>query len=85
MPLYEYICNQCGHVCEFLQKISESPVTQCPQCGQEQLKRQVSATRFQLKGSGWYVTDFKNKDKTDTKTDTTDKPSTPSETETKDS
>lgn len=79
MPLYEYICGQCGHQCEYLQKISDEPKVLCPECGKNQLKRQVSATRFQLKGSGWYVTDFKNKDakpKETTSTDT-DKPAPP--------
>lgn len=62
MPLYEYTCTACGHACEFLQKINDQPMVKCPQCGQDRLKRQVSATRFQLKGSGWYATDFKKPD-----------------------
>jgi putative FmdB family regulatory protein len=71
MPLYEYQCANCGKTCEILQKIQEQPETTCPHCQQPQLQRQVSAPRFQLKGSGWYVTDFKNKDKPAAKTETT--------------
>ncbi len=63
MPLYEYQCVSCGKSCEILQKMREEPATVCPECGKASLKRKVSAPRFQLKGSGWYVTDFKNKDK----------------------
>jgi putative FmdB family regulatory protein len=62
MPLYEYQCTNCGKNCEILQKMNETVVT-CPHCGKDQLQRQVSAPSFQLKGTGWYVTDFKNKDK----------------------
>jgi putative FmdB family regulatory protein len=60
MPLYEYQCASCGKSCEILQKMQEEPATLCPECGKAALKRKVSAPRFQLKGSGWYVTDFKN-------------------------
>lgn len=63
MPLYEYQCTNCGESCELLQKVNEEPAVTCPNCGKDQLKKQVSASSFQLKGSGWYVTDFKNKDK----------------------
>ncbi|MCW5588715.1 MAG: zinc ribbon domain-containing protein [Legionellales bacterium] len=61
MPFYEYQCQACGHHFEVLQKISDTPLSQCPQCGKPQLSKLVSAPSFQLKGSGWYETDFKNK------------------------
>lgn len=60
MPIYEYRCGACGHHLEALQKMTESPLRKCPECGKSQLKRLVSASRFRLKGSGWYETDFKN-------------------------
>ncbi|HQT81798.1 MAG: FmdB family transcriptional regulator [Ferrovum sp. 37-45-19] len=59
MPLYEYRCQACGKASEMLQKMSDPPKTLCPHCGQEALAKQVSAAGFQLKGSGWYVTDFR--------------------------
>lgn len=59
MPIYEYRCSSCGHQHEFLQKLSDAPIRRCPQCGQEALEKMVSAAGFQLKGSGWYATDFK--------------------------
>jgi putative FmdB family regulatory protein len=61
MPIYEYRCAACGHDLEALQKMSEAPLRKCPDCGKSQLKRLVSASRFRLKGSGWYETDFKDK------------------------
>jgi putative FmdB family regulatory protein len=64
MPIYEYRCSACGHHLEALQKMTESPLRKCPDCGKSRLKRLVSASRFRLKGSGWYETDFKNKDET---------------------
>ena len=63
MPIYEYECGACGKRCELLQKINDPPVTECPHCKAGKIKRLVSPTGFQLKGSGWYVTDFRNKDK----------------------
>jgi putative FmdB family regulatory protein len=63
MPIYEYLCSDCGHRCDILQKISEPLKTQCPECHKETFKKQVSAPSFQLKGTGWYVTDFRDKDK----------------------
>ena len=63
MPIYEYHCQACGSELEILQKISEPPRRQCPDCGENQLKKLVSAASFQLKGTGWYATDFKDKDK----------------------
>ncbi|MBU6468584.1 MAG: zinc ribbon domain-containing protein [Betaproteobacteria bacterium] len=59
MPLYEYRCQSCGTSTEILQKMSDPPKTLCPHCGEEALTKQVSAAGFQLKGSGWYVTDFR--------------------------
>lgn len=60
MPIYEYQCGACGQLQEFLQKVSEPPKTRCVHCGEEALTKQVTAAGFQLKGSGWYVTDFRN-------------------------
>lgn len=60
MPIYEYQCGACGQVQEFLQKVSDAPRTKCGQCGEEALTKRVTAAGFQLKGSGWYVTDFRN-------------------------
>jgi len=61
MPIYEYRCDSCGHQQEFLQKVSDAPLTVCPQCGKPTFTKMVTAAGFQLKGSGWYVTDFRNK------------------------
>ena len=63
MPIYEYQCGACEHVFESLQKISDAPLTRCPDCGAEALKKLVSAPAFRLKGGGWYETDFKTGDK----------------------
>lgn len=60
MPIYEYRCASCGHELEALQKISDQPLRECPACKREALQKKVSAAGFQLKGSGWYVTDFRN-------------------------
>ncbi len=62
MPIYGYVCKSCGHMLDALQKISDDPLVDCPECGEPQLRRQLSAPRFRLKGKGWYETDFK-KDK----------------------
>lgn len=59
MPFYEYRCNACGHEFEAMQKMSDAPLTDCPQCGEPQLVKLVSAAGFRLKGGGWYETDFK--------------------------
>jgi putative FmdB family regulatory protein len=59
MPIYEYRCTLCGHEQEVLQKVSEPPLTQCPSCGKPGMQKLLSAAGFQLKGSGWYATDFK--------------------------
>jgi putative FmdB family regulatory protein len=60
MPIYEYRCASCGHQQEFLQKVSDAPLTVCTQCGKPTFSKMVTAAGFQLKGSGWYATDFKN-------------------------
>ncbi|NDI86432.1 FmdB family zinc ribbon protein [Undibacterium crateris] len=59
MPIYAYRCEQCGFAKDVLQKISDAPLTDCPECGKSAFKKQVTAAGFQLKGSGWYVTDFR--------------------------
>jgi len=61
MPIYEYQCVLCGHTFDQLQKISEEPLKLCPECHQPGLQKLVSAAGFQLKGTGWYATDFRNK------------------------
>src|SRR5690349_1736781 len=60
MPIYAYRCASCGHSRDVLQKISDPVLTACPACGAEQFQKQVTAAGFQLKGSGWYVTDSRN-------------------------
>ncbi len=59
MPIYAYKCDSCGHAKDVLQKMSDAPLTQCPACGAQTFSKQVTAAGFQLKGSGWYATDFK--------------------------
>lgn len=59
MPIYAYRCAACGHSRDVLQKLSDAPLTQCPACGAEQFAKQVTAAGFQLKGTGWYATDFR--------------------------
>ena len=63
MPIYEYRCQACGHQDEHLQKVSERPLSKCPACGKKSYKKQLTAAGFQLKGSGWYATDFKTTSK----------------------
>lgn len=60
MPIYEYRCSHCGHELEVLQRFSDPALTDCPSCSQASLAKLVSAAGFQLKGSGWYATDFRN-------------------------
>ncbi|MGH8747305.1 MAG: FmdB family zinc ribbon protein [Burkholderiales bacterium] len=60
MPIYEYRCSECGFQSEYLQKVSEPPLNVCPSCGKQTFKKLLSAAGFQLKGSGWYATDFRN-------------------------
>lgn len=59
MPIYAYKCSSCGHAKDVLQKMSDAPLTTCPACGLESFHKQLTAAGFQLKGSGWYVTDFR--------------------------
>ena len=61
MPIYEYLCDSCGVKKEHFQKMSDAPINNCPACGSENYNKLISAAGFQLKGSGWYVTDFRNK------------------------
>lgn len=59
MPIYAYKCASCGFAKDVLQKVSDAPLTDCPQCGAQAFSKQITAAGFQLKGSGWYVTDFR--------------------------
>jgi putative FmdB family regulatory protein len=61
MPIYEYVCDDCGHALEALQKLSDAPLRTCPACDKDALKKKISAPGFRLSGSGWYETDFKSK------------------------
>ena len=81
MPIYEYECAECGHLLETIQKMSEDPLKDCPSCNRPALKRLLSAAGFQLKGTGWYATDFKNsgQKKTDSKKTETSKTETSSD------
>jgi putative FmdB family regulatory protein len=63
MPIYEYVCRACGAERDVMQKISDAPLTRCPQCEAEAFEKKVSAAGFQLKGGGWYVTDFRGDSK----------------------
>jgi len=83
MPIYEYRCEKCGKTNEFFQKPSDPPMMTCPECGADSLKKLISSTSFQLKGSGWYATDYKSKPKEENKTE--DKSSSKEETKPKDS
>jgi len=60
MPIYAYRCGVCGHTKDVLQKLSDAPLTTCPSCGAPSFSKQLTAAGFQLKGSGWYATDFKS-------------------------
>jgi putative FmdB family regulatory protein len=70
MPIYEYRCSSCGHQQEFLQKVSDAPLTTCTACGKPDFSKMLTAAGFQLKGSGWYATDFKSKPAAGTATKT---------------
>ena len=59
MPIYEYQCTACGHELEMLQKVGDDPLTECPRCQKDTLRKALTAAGFRLKGSGWYETDFK--------------------------
>ena len=61
MPIYDFQCTSCGHKLELLRKISDASTTTCPNCNQETFNKMLSAPNFQLSGSGWYATDFKDK------------------------
>ncbi|MDF1646249.1 MAG: zinc ribbon domain-containing protein [Legionellaceae bacterium] len=63
MPIYEYQCYACHHTFDARQKMSDEPLKECPECGQNTVNKLVSAAGFQLKGTGWYVTDFKDQSK----------------------
>ncbi len=63
MPIYEYRCDACGHEMEVMQKMADDPLTECPECNEQALKKLVSAAGFRLSGSGWYETDFKSGNK----------------------
>ena len=67
MPIYAYRCDDCGHAQDFLQKMSDPLIAACPQCGSKNFAKQLSAPQFQLKGGGWYVTDFRDNGKKDGK------------------
>ena len=97
MPIYEYKCSACGHQEDHLQKLSERPLTKCPACGKKKYAKQLTAAGFQLKGSGWYASDFKGggkkpeagkpeakaEAKTETKTETKSETKTETKTEVK--
>ena len=92
MPIYGYRCAECGEEHEALQKVSEPPLTICPACGKPALQKQLSAAGFQLKGSGWYATDFKasakkpaekKTEKTETKTESKTESKSDTKTESK--
>jgi putative FmdB family regulatory protein len=86
MPIYEYRCAECQHQDEHLQKVSDPVLTACPSCGKETYRKMLSAAGFQLKGSGWYATDFKSKPaekKTDVKKDATAETKTEAKSESK--
>jgi putative FmdB family regulatory protein len=72
MPIYEYECKSCHHRFDLMQKITDVPTKQCPKCFQEAAVRLISAAGFHLKGTGWYATDYKNKDKKSTQSTETD-------------
>ena len=77
MPIYEYECGSCGHRLEAIQKMNEPVLKDCPSCGKATLKKLISAAGFQLKGNGWYATDFKGggkkKEKSEPSSDTAPK------------
>jgi putative FmdB family regulatory protein len=90
MPIYEYQCQACQYQFDAMQKISDHPLTQCPKCQQDSLQKLISAAGFQLKGSGWYASDYKSKPKpahseekssvsTETKAESNTKPAESSE------
>jgi putative FmdB family regulatory protein len=79
MPIYAYKCGSCGHAKDVLQKVSDAPLTVCPSCGAEAFSKQLTAAGFQLKGSGWYATDFRGGNSAAPAADkAADKPAAPS-------
>lgn len=83
MPIYEYECTSCHHHFDLMQKVSETPIKQCPKCFEDTATRLISAAGFQLKGSGWYATDFKNKDKPEAKKESDKTKSSPADAKSK--
>ena len=84
MPIYEYRCAACGHQEDHLRKLSDAPLTKCPACGKKKYEKQLTAAGFQLKGSGWYASDFKGgKKETEAKPDAKPEAKAESKTETK--
>ena len=75
MPIYEFQCQSCGNEVEIIQKISDTPLTDCETCGKPEMKKMVSAAAFRLSGSGWYETDFKKGAKKNLTAKNDDKPS----------
>ena len=69
MPIYPYVCTECGHEFDALQKVSDDPLTECPACGKHALRKRLTAPAFKLKGTGWYETDFKHGAKAAQKTE----------------
>lgn len=88
MPIYEYACKHCGHTFDILQKMSDEPLSVCPECGEAELRKLLSAPNFRLKGSGWYETDFKSEKKRNLvegdKAESADKPAEKAEAKIKD-
>ncbi len=85
MPIYAYKCSSCGHAQDVLQKVADAPLTVCTACGAPTFAKQLTAAGFQLKGNGWYATDFKNgtgKKPDATKPDTATADSKPAQTST---
>ena len=84
MPIYEYRCSACGHQEDHLRKLSDAPLTRCPACGKKKYEKQLTAAGFQLKGSGWYASDFKGgKKETEAKPDAKPEAKAEARTETK--
>jgi putative FmdB family regulatory protein len=84
MPIYEYRCAACGHQDDHLQKVSEAPLSKCPACGKKKYQKQLTAAGFQLKGSGWYASDFKGgKKETEAKPEAKTETASETKTETK--
>ncbi len=85
MPIYEYECANCHHHFDIIQKISDEPIKECPSCHQDSVTKLISAAGFQLKGNGWYVTDFKNKNTNSAPVSTVDSSSKTTSTSSSDS